>query len=116
MAAANVRPLIPAPMTASFIRRSQAPPTIFRDEAMDRQLLSQAAGGGMTPEQRYDEIAKPLLRARGVTRLSKASGSKKKFGGSDELRVDDRIFAMLVRGSLVIKIPRERVDSLVTAG
>ncbi len=36
--------------------------------------------------------------------------------GSSALKVDRRIFAMLVRGSLVVKLPRTRVDALVSAG
>lgn len=32
------------------------------------------------------------------------------------LRVGKKIFAMLVRGDLVVKLPRERVDALVAAG
>ena len=32
---------------------------------------------------------------------------------SDGLKVHDKIFAMLVRGSLVVKLPRARVDGLI---
>jgi hypothetical protein len=32
------------------------------------------------------------------------------------LKVDGKIFAMLVRGELVVKLPRERVDALVGSG
>jgi TfoX/Sxy family transcriptional regulator of competence genes len=42
-------------------------------------------------------------------------GKGGKFGDS-ALKVDGRIFAMLSRGELVLKLPRERVDELVAAG
>ncbi|MEP6639281.1 MAG: hypothetical protein ABJC39_08015 [Chloroflexota bacterium] len=38
------------------------------------------------------------------------------FGGSPGRRVEGRIFAMLVRGELVVKLPRHRVDDLVESG
>ena len=34
---------------------------------------------------------------------------------SDGIKVRDKIFAMLVRGNLVVKLPRARVDALVAA-
>ena len=36
--------------------------------------------------------------------------------GSNGLTVGGRIFAMLVRGALVVKLPRERVEELVRSG
>ncbi len=37
--------------------------------------------------------------------------------GSSEMKVNDKIFAMLsARGEFVVKLPRQRVDALVAAG
>src|SRR5204863_6980170 len=44
-----------------------------------------------------------------------ASGKGGKFG-ADALKVDGKIFAMLSRGELVLKLPRSRVDELVASG
>ena len=38
------------------------------------------------------------------------------FSSSDVLNVDGKIFAMLVKGKLVVKLPKDRVDELVNAG
>jgi hypothetical protein len=42
-------------------------------------------------------------------------GKAGKFGASG-LKVDRKIFAMLSRGRLVVKLPRQRVDELVASG
>jgi hypothetical protein len=48
----------------------------------------------------------------GVTHITEGKG----FGSSGQLKVQGRIFAMLVRGELVLKLPRTRVDQLVESG
>ena len=62
-----------------------------------------------SPEQIWEPIAKAELGRRGV---SAGTG----FGRNEGLRVGGKIFAMLVRGELVVKLPRDRVDELVDAG
>ena len=65
----------------------------------------------MTPEQRYAELVAKFADRRDVT-----SVHGKGFGSTGQLKVDGHIFAMLVRGELVVKLPRERVDELVRSG
>jgi hypothetical protein len=61
------------------------------------------------PERRFERLADGFLDDPAVTR---GTG----FGPNQGLRVDGKIFAMLVRGELVAKLPRERVDGLVGSG
>ena len=67
--------------------------------------------GRTTAEDRFDQIAERLAGAGGV-----ALGSGKRGFGSDALTVDGRIFAMVTRGQLVLKLPRERVSALIERG
>lgn len=39
-----------------------------------------------------------------------------KMFGSVGLKVNGKVFAMVVKGRLVVKLPRERVDALVASG
>src|SRR6516225_3132592 len=63
--------------------------------------------GAARPDERYEE----LVGVAGVTPPRGGSG----FGRS-ALRFQGKIFAMLVRGRLVVKLPAGRVDALVAAG
>ncbi len=64
-----------------------------------------------TPEERFAMIVEELLSNPGVTPPSDG----KKFG-STGLKIHNKIFAMLVRGKLVVKLPKSRVDALIAAG
>ena len=65
----------------------------------------------LTAEERFADLVDELIGTPGVTPPRGGSG----FGRS-ALRWEKRIFAMLVRGSLVVKLPAPRVDALVGAG
>jgi len=61
-----------------------------------------------SPDERFAEIAKVFLSAPDV--------SWGKLFSSYGLKVKGRIFAMVTRGRLVVKLPRGRVNELVAQG
>jgi hypothetical protein len=63
------------------------------------------------PRERFELVVEEFVAEPGVTPPPGGSG----FGRS-ALRVDGRVFAMFVRGTLVVKLPRPRVDELVGSG
>jgi len=63
----------------------------------------------VTPERRYATLVSRFTALNGVSSISEGRA----FGSSGQLKVKGRIFAMLVRGELVLKLPRERVEELV---
>jgi hypothetical protein len=65
----------------------------------------------MTPEQRYEDLVDEFAGVDGVMQPQGGSGF-----GRGALRYRRRIFAMFVRGQLVLKLPRQRVDALVADG
>lgn len=70
---------------------------------------SGAGTAGMTvAEQRFEDLVDEFVGEAGVTPPTGGRG----FGRS-ALRVDGKIFAMLVRGSLVLKLPQSRVRELI---
>jgi hypothetical protein len=62
----------------------------------------------MTAEELFDSLTAPFLGSPGVT--------YGRVWHNDGLKIDDKIYAMLVRGHLVVKVPADRVQALVAAG
>jgi TfoX/Sxy family transcriptional regulator of competence genes len=69
----------------------------------------------LTPEERYAALVEALSGLPDVTYLVDTTPVRKSFG-STELKVKGKIFAMLNKGKLVVKLRRERVDALVASG
>lgn len=65
----------------------------------------------LAPEERFATIVGEFLSNVDVTPPSDGNGF-----GSSGLKFNNNIFAMLVRGRLVVKLPRARVDELVASG
>jgi hypothetical protein len=63
------------------------------------------------PGERFADLVDELVGTAGVSPPRTGSGF-----GSSAIRVQNKIFAMLVRGRLVVKLPAARVDALVIAG
>jgi TfoX/Sxy family transcriptional regulator of competence genes len=66
----------------------------------------------LAPSAHYASLAVSFAGHPRVTRVTEGGG----FGSAGQLKVNGRIFAMLVRGRLVVKLPRGRVDELVESG
>ena len=63
------------------------------------------------PEERFEALVDDLCGLAGVTPPRGGSGF-----GRNAVRFENKIFAMFVRGRLVVKLPRSRVDDLIGAG
>ena len=81
------------------------------DGAPTLRVMPAEDGGDGQPDERFEDLVDELVGTTGVTPPRGGSG----FGRS-ALRLQGKIFAMLVRGRLVVKLPAGRVDALVTAG
>lgn len=68
-----------------------------------------------SPEEQFSALTSALVGNQGVAVGSAKSGSSKGFGSS-ALKINDKIFAMLVNDRLVVKLPRHRVDALIERG
>ncbi len=66
-------------------------------------------GAGRSATDLFAQLARHLLNEPCV---QKGTG----FGAVPGLRADKKIFAMICRGELVVKLPRHRADQLVADG
>lgn len=64
---------------------------------------------------RFDDVAAAFQGRPNVGLPQPTPASSARFG-SPALKVAGKIFAMLVRGELVVKLPKARVDELVKSG
>ncbi len=69
----------------------------------------------VAPDERFETLCRTFLTDPAVSRQTDDGPRRTGFGAA-ALKVDDRIFAMLVQGWLVVKLPQHRVDTLVTLG
>jgi hypothetical protein len=67
----------------------------------------------MDPEARFAALVEELATRPGV---GPPGASARRGFGSAALTVDGSIFAMVVGGGLVLKLPRHRVEGLVAGG
>ena len=65
--------------------------------------------------ERWQRLVEQMLATGEATYGNSADGPRRAFG-STSLKTDGRIFAMLVKGRLVVKLPAKRVDQLVNEG
>jgi hypothetical protein len=90
---------------------------IINETAGEQTIMPDSAAedmNTMAPEARYAALVEALHDSPGVT--SAADLPRAKRFGSTELRVNDKIFVILSKGRLVVKLPRRRVDALLAAG
>lgn len=62
----------------------------------------------MAADELFESVVQELL---GDSRITES-----KMFGSPGLKVGGKVFGVLVKGKLVVKLPRERVDALVASG
>jgi TfoX/Sxy family transcriptional regulator of competence genes len=67
----------------------------------------------MEIESRFEELVRAFADCPGVETPGQ---SNRRTFGSAALKVNGSIFAMVTGGSLVLKLPRDRVDALIGSG
>ncbi len=78
---------------------------------VDEGIETMSGKTRMTPEERFERLVDEMSTEADVSPPTGGRG----FGGS-ALTCRGKIFAMLVRGQLVVKLPRARVDALIAEG
>jgi hypothetical protein len=73
--------------------------------------MAEETAAAPAPAERFEDLVGALVGTEGVSPPRGGSG----FGRS-ALRFHGKIFAMHVRGALVVKLPEDRVEALVRAG
>lgn len=73
--------------------------------------MGENGGGQLAVQDRYSDLVDELVGIPDVTPPQGGGG----FGRS-AVRFRNKIFVMLVRGRLVMKLPAARVDALIEAG
>ena len=73
--------------------------------------MSEEDAAELESDDRFADLVDELVGIAGVTPPRGGSGF-----GRTALRFQNKIFAMLVRGRLVLKLPAERVDALIASG
>ena len=69
-----------------------------------------------TPPDAEALFAHLVTRFSADPSVTPPSTTRRRSFGASALKVDGKIFAMLAAGELVVKLPRQRVDELVTSG
>jgi hypothetical protein len=75
-----------------------------------KRKAPEAAAESASPA--FEEVVAAFKGGDGI----EEPGASRRAFGSNGLKVNGKIFAMLVRGALVVKLPKARVDALVGSG
>ena len=70
----------------------------------------------MNPSERFAALVEMMLARSDATYGADGTQGARRSFGSTSLKANGRIFAMLVKERLVVKLDRRRVDELVEAG
>ena len=68
------------------------------------------------PEARWERLVERMLATGEASYGNAAADGPKRAFGATSLKTDGKIFAMLVHGRLVVKLPANRVEALVAEG